>query len=208
MPTVEPAAAFFTRSAEYWRGRFIQRGPLYLTLNPNECRLQLIKVESLLRTRFKPGEYYADGIDLGCGNGRFAPLLSSFVGHIWGLDFIAEPLEAMRKTDVTVSARKLDYPVKLPHLDKSIDIFTAIFTLQHITNDLLLEETLAEVARVLKPGARVITLDNASDHHAYLKPRNPNKLAEMLGLRKGFHFQRVTINNKPNDHWLIDGIKA
>lgn len=207
MPTVEAASTFFTRSAEYWRGRFVQRGPLYLTLNPNECRLQLLKVESVLRTRFKPGDYYADGIDLGIGNGRFAPLLNSFVGHLWGFDVIDEPMATVPKLDQLVSTHKLDYPVKLPFSDKSMDFFISFFTLQHITHDELLEEILAEVQRVLKPGARVITLDNAIDHHAYLKPRNPNRLAELLGLRKGFHFQRVTINNKPNDHWLIDGIK-
>lgn len=205
---VETPEASFKKTQSYWDERFVKRGVDYVTLNPNELRIQLVRVESLLRQRFKANDYYTDGIDFGCGAGRFAPLLSSFIGHLWGFDIIDGPLEAARKADKTVSAAKLSYPMKFPLQSESMDFFVAIFALQHITNEQLLTETLAEVKRVLKPGARVMIIDNAVDYHAYLRNRNPIKLGELFDLRKGFHFQRVTLNNKPNDHWLIDGIRA
>lgn len=205
---VELPEVNFKRTQLYWADRFAKRNTAYVTLNPNELRLQAVRVESMIRQRFKANDYYKDGIDFGCGAGRFAPLLCSFVGHLWGFDTINGPLELMRAVDKTVSAALLTYPIKLPLASESIDFFTAIFTLQHITNEQLLTETAAEVRRVLRPGARVLILDNAVDFHAHLRNRNPNKLAELFELRKGFHFQRVTLNNKPNDHWLIDGFRA
>ncbi len=94
-------------------------------------------------------------LDIGCGNGRFAPLVAARHAHYDGIDY-SEGLiaEAKRKfpehTFITGDANTLPFP------NNAFDIAYSFAVIHHIPSVELRRQFVAEALRVLHPGSKFI----------------------------------------------------
>ena len=189
---------------EFWDNR-ARKGSEYVGRLGEPVNNQTLKIESLLRAKLSPIEYYVEGMDFGCGPGRFLPLLSNHCGHLWAVDLVPFALQQAKQRALNVSTIEAAFPLKFSWDKPRISFLWVCLVFQHIVDDDIFARTTAELTRVLVPGARVLILDNATDKASHVKPRGPEVLAKVLKLRSGWTHTRITINSRPNDHWLIDG---
>ena len=105
--------------------------------------------------------------DLGCGTGQVSAALAPFVSRVVAVDASAPMLQAARKRLQgldNVDLRRGDLEA-LPVDDGRLDAATLMLVLHHIPEP---RKALAEVARVLKPGGRVLLVDMlAHDRDSY-----------------------------------------
>jgi len=196
---------YFNRSVSFWRDRATRQGSRFSGQQATDAAAQTLRIESLINKRIGTNDWFEDTLDFGCGQGRFIPLLSKVSGHVWAVDILPELNSTVRACSINVSSITLEWPLRLP---RAVDFMLAVFVFQHITDDGYMRIVADEIKRVLKPGARVLVLDNAQDKAAHVRPRTPPGFAALLGLRPGYSAELVTVNKRPNDHWLIDGIKT
>jgi len=96
--------------------------------------------------------------DLGCGTGAMSAALALFVGHVIAVDASAAMLQAARKKlgqFDNVDLRRGDIEA-LPIDDERLDAATLMLVLHHVPEP---QRALVEVARVLKPGGRIVIAD-------------------------------------------------
>jgi len=96
--------------------------------------------------------------DLGCGTGRASEAIAPFVAQVIAVDASAAMLQAAKKRLQpfdNVDLRRGDLE-DLPIDDALLDAATMMLVLHHVTDP---ARALAEVARVLKPGGRLILVD-------------------------------------------------
>jgi ArsR family transcriptional regulator len=142
--------------------------------------------------------------DLGCGTGQVSAVLAPFVKRVVGVDASAAMLQAARRRlrgvdNVDLRRGELE---ALPIDDAQLDAATLMLVLHHLPEP---EKALAEVARVLKPGGRVLIVDMLPhDREGYRK--------QMGHVWLGFaedHVQRLLVDaglgeirtvNLPPDH--------
>ncbi len=96
--------------------------------------------------------------DLGCGTGRGSEALAPFVSRVIAVDASAAMLHAAKKrlqAFDNVELRRGDLEA-LPIDEGLLDAATLMVVLHHVTEP---ARALAEVARVLKPGGRVLLVD-------------------------------------------------
>src|SRR5712692_7334739 len=96
--------------------------------------------------------------DLGCGTGQVSTALAPFVARVIAVDASAAMLQAAKKRlhgfdNVDLRRGELE---ALPIDDARIDCATLMLVLHHVPEP---EKALAEVARVLRPGGRVVLVD-------------------------------------------------
>jgi ubiquinone/menaquinone biosynthesis C-methylase UbiE len=96
--------------------------------------------------------------DLGCGTGQVSAALAPFVGRVIAVDASTAMLQAAKKRlhefdNVDLRRGELD---SLPVDDARLDAATLTLVLHHVPEP---ERALAEVARVLKPGGRLVVVD-------------------------------------------------
>lgn len=105
--------------------------------------------------------------DLGCGTGQVSAALAPFVSRVIAVDASAEMLQAARERMAAadnVELRRGDLEA-LPIDDGRLDAALLTLVLHHAPDP---SKTLAEVARVLKPGGRVLLVDMmAHDREGY-----------------------------------------
>jgi ArsR family transcriptional regulator len=96
--------------------------------------------------------------DLGCGTGETSATLAPFVKHVIAVDASAQMLQAARKRlqpFENVELRRGDLEA-LPIDDARLDAATLMLVLHYLPEP---DRALGEVARVLRPGGRVILVD-------------------------------------------------
>jgi ArsR family transcriptional regulator len=96
--------------------------------------------------------------DLGCGTGQVSAALAPFVARVVAVDGSAAMLQAARKRlqghdNIDLRRGELE---SLPIDDGRLDAATLMLVLHHLAEP---AAALAEVARVLKPGGRVLIVD-------------------------------------------------
>jgi ubiquinone/menaquinone biosynthesis C-methylase UbiE len=101
-------------------------------------------------------------LDLGSGVGRFTPALAeTFGGPAYGV----EPSDRMREIAVrSVTAESVTYLAgsaeRIPLPDRSCDVVVMFLVLHHVQDR---RATAAEIARVLRPGGRVLVRSTFAD---------------------------------------------
>lgn len=96
--------------------------------------------------------------DLGCGTGHLAAALAPFVARVIAVDRSGDMLQAARprlKEHPNVEIRRGDLEA-LPIDDETLDAATLMLVLHHAPDP---AAVLADAARVLKPGGRVLVTD-------------------------------------------------
>lgn len=99
-------------------------------------------------------------LDLGTGAGHTAAALAERATHVVGLDVSPGMLRAAR--ELYGDVENLEFVVAPAHatgLSRDFDLITARHTLHHHTN---LAATLDEAARLLKPGGRLVIVDEVT----------------------------------------------
>jgi ubiquinone/menaquinone biosynthesis C-methylase UbiE/DNA-binding transcriptional ArsR family regulator len=96
--------------------------------------------------------------DLGCGTGQVSAALAPFVARVIAVDASAAMLQAAKRRlaafdNIDLRRGELE---ALPIDDGELDLATLMLVLHHVPEP---EKALADVARVLKPGGRVIIGD-------------------------------------------------
>lgn len=98
----------------------------------------------------------ARALDLGCGNGRHAELLSGVARETYCLDASASLLGIAReRTGESVTPIQGDAG-RLPLRDGTIDVAVYVATLHHLPSREARVASLRELARVLRPGGRAL----------------------------------------------------
>jgi ubiquinone/menaquinone biosynthesis C-methylase UbiE/DNA-binding transcriptional ArsR family regulator len=96
--------------------------------------------------------------DLGCGTGQVSAALAPFVAHVIGVDGSPAMLRAakVRLEDfANVELRRGELEA-LPVDDNRLDAATVMLVLHHVADP---ARAMADVARVLKPGGRLVMVD-------------------------------------------------
>ncbi|MCC7416135.1 MAG: metalloregulator ArsR/SmtB family transcription factor [Acidobacteria bacterium] len=96
--------------------------------------------------------------DLGCGTGQVSAALAPFVARVIGVDASAAMLQAARRRlrgVANIELRRGDLEA-LPIDDARLDAASLMLVLHHLPEP---ERALAEVARVLRPGGRLLLVD-------------------------------------------------
>jgi ubiquinone/menaquinone biosynthesis C-methylase UbiE len=95
-------------------------------------------------------------LDVGCGAGAFALALAPFVGEMVGVDRVPELLELARERAPANASFVEGDATALPFEEAAFDLVGTLRTLHHIPRP---ELVLAELARVTRPGGRVLVID-------------------------------------------------
>ena len=105
--------------------------------------------------------------DLGCGTGQMAAAIAPFVAKVIAVDRSTEMLQAARRRLrewPTVEVRRGDLEA-LPIDDAAVDAATLLLVLHHVPDP---AAVLADVARVVRPGGRLLIVDMLPhDHEEY-----------------------------------------
>ena len=138
-----------------------------------ENLLTLGQQEAIFRSvldtaQIEPGERL---LDVGCGTGKLALMAARRItaaagGEVHGLDATAGMIErARRRTGNALTNIQFHLGVaeRLPFADHDFDIVTSTLLFHHLPDDLQ-HEALREVARVLRPGGRLVLADYAQPH--------------------------------------------
>jgi ArsR family transcriptional regulator len=144
-----------TKSAEFFESAAGQWDKLRCDLFGAASHLQALP--ALADERWAVG-------DLGCGTGQVAAALAPFVARVVAVDRSGDMLQAARRRlrDLpNVQVRRGELEV-LPIGDAELDAATLLLVLHHLPDP---AAALAETARVLKPGGRVVIADMLPHAH-------------------------------------------
>lgn len=166
---------------------------------------QTSTLEQLILARLGGQTYFRRGLEVGSGRGRLVPFLANVCGHVDAIDTLGSLGPTVEAKAPNVTYIQADYPPTLPFRSPVFDFVLACHAFQHVVSDAVFTALTAEIKRVTLSGGRLIIIDNAVDRAGHIKYRSPDIFAKHLGLKPGFFSERLSIN-KPNDHWLIDGV--
>lgn len=128
----------------------------------------------LKKAELKPG---GTGLDVCCGTGELTFKMEKMVGpkgKVWGLDFSENMLGVAREKLTSQGNKNITFihgdALKLPFQDNSFDAATNGFALRNVVD---IAKAIREMARVVKPGGKVVCLEVS-------RPFNPL-------LRQGFN---------------------
>jgi SAM-dependent methyltransferase len=113
-----------------------------------------------------------DVVDIGCGEGYLTLEAARWARKVIAIDHSVDVLErakalAQRRRVTNVTWKKGDI-AKLPLNDKSVDVALLSQSLHHAADP---ERALAEAARVLRPGGRVLVLDLREHDQGWVRNR-------------------------------------
>lgn len=135
-------------------------------------------------------------LDFGCGNGRLTSLLARHAAHVVGVDSSEVFLASARAAAIPGRVEFVHYDgARLPFPPESFDLCLSVGVLQHIIRDAAHLPVIKELARTMKPGGRLVSIEQVRQRFgAAWRPR-PSEYVEALescGLR---HLRSGAIRN-------------
>lgn len=122
-----------------------------------------------------------DAFDEAFGSGLAAPLEERF-DAVWEVDVAPAVLRAARRRHPGLRVVAADVR-RLPFGDATVDVVVSLSTLDHFEEVDSIETALAEIARVVRPGGRVVvTLDNPENPLVAVRNRLPWPWLRRIGL--------------------------
>ena len=105
------------------------------------------------------GKKYDRALDVGIGNGRLLPIYAPHVNRVTGMDISSEQLElasqAAGKLAIPFDTKLCQEASRIELPDNSFDLIICSRVLQHVYD---WRESVAEFARILKPGGDLVLL--------------------------------------------------
>ncbi|MEM9967717.1 MAG: bifunctional 2-polyprenyl-6-hydroxyphenol methylase/3-demethylubiquinol 3-O-methyltransferase UbiG [Pseudomonadota bacterium] len=134
-------------------------------------------------------------LDLGCAGGFMSEALDLKGAKVTGIDPAAQAIEAAKR-HATQSGKDIQYDVgvgeALPYADSTFDAVVCVDVLEHVKD---LQQVVAEVARVLKPGG--LFLYDTINRNRIAKLATITIAEDIIGLLpKGTHDPRMFITPK------------
>lgn len=166
------------RMREYWAGRRQKQGRNYVSRHGKNSDHQVDKVIPKLH-ELLGDKQFKQGIDYGCGWGRFSKAISEHCEQLRGVDLIADFRNDLPNT---VTFQTVEFPTKIDLPNGSVDLFVAVTSLQHIVDEHWFIDVMGELRRVLATGATVLIIDDNGSAGQHVKPRGPKLFAEHLDL--------------------------
>lgn len=198
----------FDKHQQFWQQRYQQSGDAVVGRVKEDHKAQTARIMHALGTVLPASSYFERGLDFGSGWGRMLPWLTSVCGHVWAADIVPSALDRLTgKTNQPVTPMLMRWPYQIPSVTGSFDLLLCCLVLQHITSDEFFNHAACELRRVMKPGSTIVLIDNAVDQAYHVKSRTPEVLAGALGMEPGYKAEKITINQRANDHWLIKGVR-
>jgi len=147
--------------------------------NNKEGHLSDFKIKWPKIKKFIPLEKWLVIADFGCGNGQIIKemkLMNPEAKYI-GLDVSEKALEEARKIFPECQFYKIEDGAKFPLGDNSVDFIFSSEVIEHIYDT---ENTFSEIARILKPGGKLLI---TTPYHGLIK----NLLITVLNFNKHFN---------------------
>lgn len=164
----------------------------------------------LEKTGLKEGDW---GLDVCCGTGELAFRMGEIVGSsgkIWGLDFSENMLAVARGKLANRGINNIQFiqgdALDLPFEDNTFDGATNGFALRNVTD---ISQAIREMARVVKPGGRVVCLEVSRPFNPILRLGFNIYFFKMVPLIGRIVDKGKAIDDKyPAYTWLPESLKT
>lgn len=146
--------------------------------------------------------------DIGTGTGFFLPVLADTFEKVIAVDPVTEMLESARKRAESGGHRNVTFRQgdlsRVPISDASVDLVVAILVLHHVPS---VGEAIAEVGRILKPGGKLLIVEQRShdyvDFHERMQDRwtgfEPDELTDVIRTSGFAHVDVASLDDASGD---------
>lgn len=146
---------------EYWDS-MAAHGADAAVIDPSDRRGHKNAYITALRTHAileQLGPVQRTVLDFGCGSGGMLRELAAAGHGAVGVDISRELLALARQRFAPAPALVLYDGARLPLADASVDAACCYVVLNHVLDDALLQRVLAELWRVIRPGGRLVAVE-------------------------------------------------
>jgi ubiquinone/menaquinone biosynthesis C-methylase UbiE len=146
-------------------------------------------------------EYFGDlsggrALDVGCGKGRFARIVKdkNRDATVVGLD-LAEAMLSFVPGDIFPCSASM---TQIPFRNESFDAAYATESLEHAVD---IEQAVAEICRVVKPGGKIVVIDKNAEHWGRLKTPHWEKWFRRKELEKLLSRHCTEVSSRFISYW-------
>lgn len=154
------------------------------------------------------GQLRGDCVEIGCGVGRVTRCLEGVFARVTALDVSADMIAKARAvTGGDVTFCQVD-GAQIPLGDSQADALFSVHVMQHLENQAVLEAYIAEMARVLRPGATAMVHIPVQGAPTPRPWRRVQAELALRGSRRSLRAGRGHSTMRTNAYWLDDVWRA